>query len=95
MIVPFTKPTSQGPTSGPAPSESDMLMALATMHSHGRFDQATAGPESSEQKYEGAAKAIKRKLGPKEGPPDRPLNPGESLPDQGQGGTQMRDVRGI
>ena len=43
MIVPFAK-GKQGPTAQPQaqPSETDMLMALATMHQMGRIPKPTA-----------------------------------------------------
>lgn len=47
MIIPFSSggasPSFANPSSGP--SETNLLMALATMHAQGRFD--TEGPEAS------------------------------------------------
>lgn len=41
MIVPFNKtPNSQSQPTAKPPSETDMLMALATMHSLGRVGKA-------------------------------------------------------
>ncbi len=45
MIVPFAK-GKQGPTAQPQaqPSETDMLMALATMHQMGRIPKPKSSP---------------------------------------------------
>ena len=48
MIVPISSGASPFANTGPSvgmPSDTNLLMALATMHAQGRFD--TAGPESA------------------------------------------------
>lgn len=102
MIVPFSK---QGPSLGggvpaqPQVPEKYLMMALAEMDRAGRFSQAGMGPETDTQKFNGIREQIQReRLAPESrppGPPDRPLNPGEPLPDEGQGGTARRPIRGF
>lgn len=41
MIVPFAKGQAKGQPAQAQPSETDMLMALATMHSMGRIPKPT------------------------------------------------------
>ena len=49
MIVPFAKGQSKGAPAQAQPSETDMLMALATMHQMGRIPKpkGTPAPEAT------------------------------------------------
>jgi hypothetical protein len=49
MIVPFAKGQAKGqPAQQPQPSETDMLMALATMHKLGTISKSKGTPAPSE-----------------------------------------------
>ena len=88
-------PTSNVVPGQGAPSETEMLMALAEMHRQGRI----LGPETQEERLQaGQKKADRSFTDPStmyDRPYDRVLTPGEGVPDRRQGGTARRDVRGI
>ena len=106
MIIPITKgqQTAPGAPAQGMPSETNLLMALATMHDNGRLAALTQQDQPMLEESnrtergvstgrEGAIREREMKRPPMD--TDRIMRPGERVPDRGQGGTQMRDVRGI
>lgn len=97
MIVPFSKaPSGSSQAPQAMPPEPLMLMALAQMHESGRLgelqDQAQ-GQRAYDTLVQGIRQKVMKESPP--GKPDRPLSPGERLPDPNQGGLNQRDVRGM